>query len=281
MLVSKKIKNVIEINKCKNMKKVFFVGAGPGDPELITRAGWNALTKADIILYDALLDFDGFYKSAPHSKWINVGKRANKISIKQNFIGKILINYCRKGFSVVRLKGGDPSIFGRISEEISVLKKMNILYEVIPGVTAASSAAANLGISLSKRNESRSIAFVTPATSKSSSKDNHWLDTIFHSDTSIIYMGGGDRKKIAKTLISNGMNPLCPIAIVENAGYKKGYKKVMTLNQLALDQFIPLNGPVCLIIGKILLDSDFCKEDLSINFDYLFFNQFEKICYGK
>jgi uroporphyrin-III C-methyltransferase len=265
------------MNKLKNLQKIFFVGAGPGNPELITRAGWKALNNAEVVLYDALIDFNGFHKSAPKSKWINVGKRANKISIKQSFIGKILVNYSLKGYSVVRLKGGDPSVFGRISEELLVLKKMGIPYEIIPGVTAASAAAANLGISLSKRDESRSISFVTPAKSKNSSKDDNWLDTVMNSDTSVIYMAGRDRKKIAKILISKGMNPSSPIAIVEDAGSKKGYKKIISLNELALNQFFKLSGPVCLIVGKVLLDSELIGKQDPSNIHLTFNNQYERI----
>ena len=267
-----------------NSKKIFFVGAGPGRPDLITRAGWKTLNRAEIILYDALLDFEGFKKAAPNAKWINVGKRARKVSIKQKFIGKLLVNYFLQGFSVLRLKGGDPSVFGRISEEVEVLTKENIPYEIIPGVTAASSAAADLGVSLSKRDESRSISFVTPAMGLNTSNNHKWLDTVFNSDTSIIYMAGKDRKKIAKILISNGMNPLTPIAIVENAGLNEGYKTITSLNSLSIDEVFELNGPVCLIVGKVLLDSHFIYKQNSLNINLQFINHNEKIkkiCHGK
>ena len=272
------------MNTTKSLHKVFFVGAGPGNPDLITRAGWKALNNADVILYDALLDFEGFHESAPKSKWINVGKRASKISITQKFIGKILVNYSLKGLSVVRLKGGDTSVFGRISEEILALKKNGIPFEIIPGVTAASSAAASLGVSLSKRNLSRSISFVTPAISKSSAVDNTWLDTVINSDTSIIYMSGRDRNEIAKLLISKGMDPYCPIAVVENAGFNYGFKKILTLNELAQSEIFKLEGPVCLIVGKVLLDSDYMKkhdllQNISLHQDLN--KKIENTCYGK
>ena len=272
------------MNDTTNLQKVFFIGAGPGNPDLITRAGWKALNNADVILYDALLDFEGFHESAPKSKWINVGKRANKISITQKFIGKILVNYSLKGLSVVRLKGGDPSVFGRISEEILALRKVGVPFEVIPGVTTASSAAANLGVSLSKRNLSRSISFVTPATDKNTKIDNDWLNTVLNSDTSIIYMAGKDRKNIAKLLIAKGMDPSCPIAVVENAGFEHGYKKIMHLSELAQNEFFELQGPVCLILGKVLLDS-YLKGEQDLSQNNFFYAQMhkkiEKICYGK
>ena len=272
------------MNNATDLHKVFFIGAGPGNPELITRAGWKTLNNSDVILYDSLLDFEGFHKSAPKSKWINVGKRANKISISQKFIGRILVNYSQKGLSVVRLKGGDSSVFGRISEEISVLRKMGIPFEIIPGVTAASTAAANLGVSLSKRNLSRSISFVTPATSKNSAVDNGWLNTVLNSDTSIIYMAGNDRKKIAKLLLSKGMDPLCPIAVVENAGFREGYKKIVSLSELAQSAFFKLEGPVCLILGKVLLDSDYMKRQDFLRNSFLFRDLDKKIenaCHGR
>ncbi len=271
-------------NKLKDSCKVHFIGAGPGNPDLITRRGWRALNNSNIILYDALLDFNGFHSAAPNSRWIDVGKRANRISIKQSFIGKMLVNYSLRGFSVARLKGGDPSIFGRISEELLALKVMQIPYEIIPGVTAASSAAASLGISLTKRHQSRSVSFVTASVGDNSTKENKWFETVLHSDTSIIYMSGRDRKKIANTLITKGMNPSCPVAIVESAGTNTGYKKIMPLSELADGKFFKIDGPVCLIIGEITSGSNLLEQQEMTKLSPSSINGFakiKKICHEK
>ena len=236
-------------------KKIFFIGAGPGNADLITRAGWNALSNSEVIFYDALIDFDSFFKASPKAKWINVGKRASKVSIEQDFIGRLLVNYSKKHKRIARLKGGDPSIFGRVAEEINEIRKYQIPYEIIPGVTAAFSAAADLSVSLSKRNVARSISFITPSVNPASTKKNNWVKTAINSDTVVFYMAGRERKKIAQELIKNGKNPFVPVAVIENASSKEGIKKISTLQDLSNVDDPILDGPVCLIIGHVLSDS--------------------------
>ena len=246
-------------------KKIFFIGAGPGNAELITRAGWKALSNSEVIFYDALIDFDSFFQASPKAKWINVGKRANKISIEQDFIGRLLVNYSKKHYRIARLKGGDPSIFGRVSEEINEIRKHRIPFEIIPGVTAALSAAADLSVSLSKRNIARSISFITTSVNPASTKKNNWIKTAINSDTVVFYMAGRERKKIAQELIKNGKNPSVPVAVVENASSKDGKKKISTLQDLSNVDDPVLDGPVCLIIGNVLSDSQFCNEEIYKN----------------
>lgn len=229
---------------------VVIVGAGPGDPELVTRAGWRALENADVVLYDALLDMAGFMSAAPKAQWIPVGKRAGRASTQQAFIGRLLVNFATQGKRVVRLKGGDPAIFGRLREELDALDAASIAVRIIPGVTAASSAAAALQISLTEREVARSVCFVTPAQAAQGQPNSHWIDAAFHADTAVVYMGSRQRQSICQALIERGMGPETPVALVENAS-GQGLRKVSSLSCLALLAPEPLEGPVCMIIGDV------------------------------
>jgi len=230
--------------------EVMIVGAGPGDPELVTRAGWKALQQAEVILYDALLDVDGFHEANPGAQWIAVGKRAGVASTEQAFIGRLLVNLALQGKKVVRLKGGDPSIFGRLREELDALHSAGIGVRIIPGVTAASSTAASLQISLTERQLARSVSFLTPAHAANGKANDAWVDTVLNSDTSVLYMASRQRQQIAQTLISKGMSTNTPVALVENA-CGNGVRQVMDLGMMATIDPEQFDGPVCLIIGEV------------------------------
>ena len=229
---------------------VVIVGAGPGDPELVTRAGWHALECADIVLYDALLDVTGFMSAAPQAQWISVGKRAGRASTQQAFIGRLLVNFASQGKRVVRLKGGDPSIFGRLREELDALQAASIPVRIIPGVTAASSAAAALQISLTEREIARSVCFLTPAQATLGEPNTRWMDAAFHADTTVVYMGSRQRQSICRALIERGMRPETPVALVENAS-GHGLRILSSLSSVASLRAEPLDGPVCMVIGDV------------------------------
>lgn len=230
---------------------VVFVGAGPGDPDLVTRKGWRALEQADVVLYDALLDVDGFRKAAPLARWINVGKRVGRLSITQPFISKSLVNFALSGQRVVRLKGGDPAIFGRLAEELGACRLANIDVEIIPGVTAASSCAAELGISLTQRELARSVTFLTPRTSKSrQQRSEHWIASALHSDTVVFYMAGAELPHIAATLIAKGKHPHTPVAVIESASIG-AQTLTTTLKQCAQQPPSGHSGPVTVIMGEV------------------------------
>ena len=229
---------------------VVIVGAGPGDPELVTRAGWRAIECADVVLYDALLDMAGFMLAAPQAQWIPVGKRAGRASTQQAFIGRLLVNFATQGKRVVRLKGGDPAIFGRLREELDALRAASIEVRIIPGVTAASSAAAALQISLTEREVARSVCFLTPAKAVQGQPNGHWIDAAFHADTAVIYMGSRQRQSICQALIERGMRPETPVALVENAS-GQGLRAVSCLSSVASLPAEPLEGPVCMVIGDV------------------------------
>jgi len=230
---------------------VYFVGAGPGNADLITRKGWDLLSQADIVLYDALLDIEGFRQAAPSSRWINVGKRVGQLSTSQPFISKSIVNLTLRGYRVVRLKGGDPSIFGRLSEEIEACRAANIDFEIVPGVTAASGCAAELGISLTQRSVSRSVTFLTPKTSARQGGSTHWVPSALASDTVVLYMASTELPLIAQLLVSHGKPAETPVAIVESASLSSR-KYVTTLQDCLNLQLEGSGGAVTLVIGDVV-----------------------------
>ena len=234
-----------------NRYAVAFVGAGPGDPDLVTRKGWRLIGQADIVLYDALLDVEGFRQAAPLARWINVGKRLGRVSTAQSFITKSLVNLARRGYRVIRLKGGDPAIFGRLTEEIDACRAADIDVEIVPGVTAASASAAELGISLTQREVSRSVTFLTPRTSNGGALSADWVASALASDTAVLCMAGAELPNIAQTLISSGKDPRAAVALVESAS-QNARKVVMTLGQCQNEAWITQDGPVTVIIGDVV-----------------------------
>ena len=233
-----------------NKTAISFIGAGPGDPDLLTIKGMRNLSEADIIFYDALIDIDKFKKINKKAKWSYVGKRAGKVSIDQKIICRLLVNYYRRGLNVVRLKGGDPTIFGRLTEEIDILSSNKIPYEIVPGISAGQSCAAELGVSLTERNVSRSICFLTPSVSKNSAVENEWLKSVLNCQTSVLYMAGKQIRVLGNLLIKKGMSPDMPVAIIENTSGES--KKVVTQLAELSHHDKTRSGPVCIIIGETL-----------------------------
>jgi uroporphyrin-III C-methyltransferase len=232
--------------------KVWFVGAGPGDPELMTRKAWRILSQADVVLHDALMDTAGMQEAAPNAQWLEVGKRSGRPSVEQAFICRTLVTLAKRGLTVVRLKGGDPSIFGRLAEELQACRAENIEIEIIPGVTAACAAAADLQTSLTLRGESRSVAFVTPRLGKHETNTrSEWLAVALAAQTTVLYMASAQAKEICSALIEAGKAKQTPICIVENAS-RTGKRFKHTLYEVAQDGLPALEGPVTLLVGQAL-----------------------------
>lgn len=232
------------------MNKVTLIGAGPGDPELMTRKGWRLLSEADVVLHDALLDAQGMKQAAPDARWIAVGKRNGKVSVEQAFIGRLLVSYARQGLNVVRLKGGDPSIFGRMSEELEACQAAGITVEVVPGVTTASAAAAQIQASLTLRGVSRSVAFVTPRVGKMETANaSEWLRASLAANTVVLYMAGRMAKEIGAALIAGGKSPWTPVCALESVSMNTTSIRV-TLRELAQEGLPAMSGPVILMVGE-------------------------------
>ena len=192
--------------------RVVFVGAGPGAADLITLRGAHALAAADVVLHDALTD-PALREFAPRARWIDVGKRGFCDSTGQTRINALLIKHARDGAAVVRLKGGDPSIFGRLEEELEALAAAGIEAEVVPGVTAALAAAATTLRPLTRRGRGRSVALTTAMT-----RDGD-LRATRTADTEVFYMAGRQLPALARRLAAAGWAADTPALVVSRAGW--------------------------------------------------------------
>lgn len=229
--------------------KVYLVGAGPGAADLLTLRAARLLAAADVVLHDALVGED-VLALAPQARKIAVGKRCGKHSTAQRFINRMLIAAARSHPIVVRLKGGDPMLFGRAQEEIDALRAANIEFEVVPGVTAALAASADLKVSLTRRGLARSVTFLTPRHG-ADEQEGDWLRAAVSADTSVIYMGAGQSAQIAKTLIEAGKPGDTPVAIVENASLPEMRQWHTTLAALREFDSGELTGPAIIVFGEV------------------------------
>jgi uroporphyrin-III C-methyltransferase len=233
--------------------KVFLVGAGPGAPDLITVRAAQILGQANIVFHDALVHPDTI-ALATRAEKIAVGKRCGKHSTAQRFINKRLIEAARKYPVVVRLKGGDPMLFGRAQEEIAALRQAGIAVEVVPGVTAALAASAQIGVSLTQRGVSRSVVFATPRTGEGEDASD-WLRSALAGDTVVLYMAAGHAREIARQLIAGGLSALTPVVIVESATLPGSDVQPLTLGELELLEQPVRRGPALLMIGEVFRDA--------------------------
>ena len=229
--------------------KVFLVGAGPGAPDLLTVRAARVLARADIVFHDALVHPETI-AMAEGAERVAVGKRSGKHSTAQRFINKRLIDAARKHEVVVRLKGGDPMLFGRAQEEIAALEAAGVAYEVVPGVTAALAASAELGISLTQRGLARSVVFLTPRVGESE-KPNAWAHAAASTDTAVIYMGAGQAALIADALLAQGMAAATPVMVIENATLPCRRQFTLALCDLPRVADFGLTGPALIMIGEI------------------------------
>jgi len=233
--------------------RVYLVGAGPGAPDLLTLRAAEILRRADVVFHDALVH-PRTLALAERADKIPVGKRSGRRSTAQNFINKRLIDAAARHAVVVRLKGGDPLLFGRAQEEIAALRRAGVDFEIVPGVTAASAAAAELGVSLTRRGISRHVTFVTPRAADGE-RDNDWAAAVLAADTAVLYMGAGLAGEISAELTARGMAPGTPVALVENATLPGRRVLVGTLAELPALARRTGDGPTTLIFGEVLKDS--------------------------
>lgn len=236
--------------------RVYIVGAGPGDPDLLTIRAHALLQSAGVILHDDLVAPEILALANPQATVMNVGKRCGAKKITQDEINALMIETARLGFSVVRLKSGDPAIFGRLAEEIDALDATQIPYEVVPGITAALGAAASLGVSLTDRRTSSRVAIITAHHSANANAEpaENWK-TIARSDTTlVIYMPGHQFDALRENLIAAGLPPDTPAVIVSRASTPRQREITTTLGELG-DQAAsqaPLQPPTILLIGSTL-----------------------------
>jgi uroporphyrin-III C-methyltransferase len=226
---------------------VYLVGAGPGAPDLLTLRAARLLERADVVFHDALVHPETL-SLAVRAKKVAVGKRCGRHSTAQRFINKRLIDAAAGHATVVRLKGGDPMLFGRAHEEIAELKEAGVRYEIVPGVTAALAASAELGIALTQRGLARSVAFATPRVGSGARKSD-WAKSIAAADTGAIYMGAGQAQEIADALRGAGMPGSTAVAVVESASLSDARTIFATLAALPHLLHEPVSGPAVMLIG--------------------------------
>jgi uroporphyrin-III C-methyltransferase len=239
--------------------KVYLVGAGPGATDLLTLRAARLLARADIVFHDALVDPE-VLALAPRAQLVAVGKRCGKHATAQRFINKQLVDAARKHAVVVRLKGGDPMLFGRAQEEIDALTAAGIAFEIVPGVTAALAAAAELGVSLTRRGMSRSVAFATPRVG-TGEQANEWAAAAARADTTAIYMGAGEGGAIAAELLARGKRASLPVVAVESASLPGSRRWYTTLGNLPNLAEAELTGPVLLLLGEVFADALRAADD--------------------
>ena len=229
--------------------KVYLVGAGPGDPELLTLKAFRVIKHADVVLHDDLVG-DPILGLAPAGAQIrNVGKRCGKKNISQEEINFLMVNLAASGSQVVRLKGGDPLIFGRVGEEIAALREANIDFEIIPGITAATGAAASTQIPLTHRQSSHALVFLAGQSAGGADPTN-WRALVSLGATLVIYMPGHDYSKIARKLRSAGLAGQTPCAIISRATTQE--ERVIPASVETLENASRFPAPTLLVIGDVL-----------------------------
>jgi uroporphyrin-III C-methyltransferase len=229
--------------------KVFLVGAGPGAPDLLTLRAADVLKRADVVLHDALVHPEVLALAGRAVK-IAVGKRCGRFTTAQQFINKRLVDEARRHDTVVRLKGGDPMLFGRAQEEIAALDAAGVPYEVVPGVTAALAAAAEAGVSLTQRGLARSVAFVTPRVAEDAAPSN-WASSAAAADTAVVYMGAGQAQAVTAALLAAGAARDLPVLVVESASLPGSRRIALTLEELPEVARYGVTGPTLIMVGRV------------------------------
>ena len=258
-------------NSSSTLGKVYLVGAGPGAADLITLRGAKLLAQTDIVFHDALVEPE-MLDLCPKAIKVAVGKRCGKLSSAQQFINKRLVDAAKQYQVIVRLKGGDPMLFGRADEEIQALKANGIEVEVVPGITAALAGAASLQQSLTLRGISRSVAFITLAQATDNSTNQEIVQPIADpsADTLVYYMGRKDAAKIAQKLIEQSPNQTAstPVQILEAVSTARERLWSSTLGELAqgkADAWFDNSSPALIMVGEALRDKGL--EDASSEID--------------
>jgi uroporphyrin-III C-methyltransferase len=227
--------------------KIYLIGAGPGDPELLTLKAARLLAGADVVLHDALVSEAVLAMISRAAQVINVGKRARQKLLTQEEINALLVSYGRTRTTVVRLKGGDPSIFGRAGEEIEALRTAGIEYEIVPGISAALGAAAAAGISLTDRRVASQILLTT----FSRGTDGSVMDwgCVTSTTTLVLYMPGVDYLEVSERLLEGGLPADLPCVIVSRATGSQQQVRWSSVARLGSEEKLP--APALLIVGRV------------------------------
>ena len=233
-----------------NPGKVWLVGAGPGDPELLTLRAARLIMQAELIVHDGLVDPAILSMARPGTRLVSVAKRRSRHTMPQQAINALLIAEARAGHDVVRLKGGDPFIFGRGGEEVEACHAAGLEVEVVPGISAAIGAAAAAQIPLTHRNSSSIVSFV--AGQCKGLTEQNWTGLAGKGRTLVIYMGVATADMIAEKLIADGLAPDMPVAVIENA--TKADMRVLRVPLAGLAALIEqqrVKSPALIVVGEV------------------------------
>ncbi|HXE39380.1 MAG TPA: uroporphyrinogen-III C-methyltransferase [Azonexus sp.] len=232
--------------------KVWLVGAGPGDPELLTIKAARLIAQADAVVYDHLVGKGIIELARPDARRIYAGKQASKHTMPQGDINRLLVDLAQEGLSVVRLKGGDPFIFGRGGEELETLVASGIPFEVVPGVTAAAGCGAYSGFPLTHRDHAQAVTFVTGHL-KDGTVNLDWPALARPKHTVVFYMGIGAAGEICRQMINHGLPSLTPVAVVRNGTQPDQQTLLATLgtlpHRLAESGIKP---PALIVVGSVV-----------------------------
>jgi len=258
--------------------KVYLVGTGPGDPDLLTVKALRLIQTADVVIYDRLVS-DAILEQIPTGvSKIYVGKKTGNHTLPQEEINHLLLNLAESKRTVVRLKGGDPFIFGRGSEEALLLAQNNINFEIVPGITAASACTAYAGIPLTHRGLAQGVQIVTGHSQADKPLQLDWQALADANKTVVVYMGFANRELISRKLIEAGLDKTTPAAAIQNGTTAQQTRVITTLEKLTEDT-VMLQAPVIFVIGKVVtlanqldwfevenaIDSDFIDDEKSLH----------------
>jgi len=230
---------------------VWLVGAGPGDPELLTIKALKALQAAEVVVHDGLVSDEILDLAPKAARRISVAKRKSRHSYSQDEINRMLVAFALEGLNVVRLKGGDPFVFGRGGEELEAARAAGVACHVIPGVTAALAASAAAGAPLTHRGAAQAVTFVTGHAQNGAEPQLDWASLARPNQTVVVYMGLSMAAPIASRLMAAGRDGATPALIVENASRADERRVTTTLARLA-EAAAALSGPALLILGEAM-----------------------------
>lgn len=232
------------------MGKVWLVGGGPGDPDLLTIKALRLLQGADVVVHDRLTPQPVLDLAGPQARMIDVGKRKSRHTLPQDDINALLVALALEGLMVVRLKGGDPFVFGRGGEEMQACREAGVAVEIVPGVSAGLAAAAGAGAPLTHRGMAQAVTFVTGHAASGQAPDLDWNALASANHTVVVYMGLSSAPIITERLIAAGRAASTPVLAVENASRPDERRIISTLGSLPL-ALSAIDGPAILIIGEV------------------------------